>query len=175
MALCVVRSSRSGLGDARLVGHAPGQIKLTHLPNPPPQRAARRRRGVLQDVANQLAQMAVGWEVTFSGPALPVEPDAGIMEIDVASASSCVNGCSTDLSIARVLRSWLLQELRRKDLSTGWLRSASVTIHYSRSGPPPNLTASARVVSEWGEADGHSSNSQALPTPIPDGSQSAEG
>jgi hypothetical protein len=119
--------------------------------------------------------MAVGWEVTFSGPALPVEPDAGIMEIDVASASSTVNGSSTDLSIARVLSSWLLQELRRKDLSTDWLRSARVTIHYSRSGPPPNLTASARVVSEWGDAEGHSSNSQALPTDLAGGSQSPEG
>jgi hypothetical protein len=138
-------------------------------------RAARRQRGILQDVANQLAQIAVGWEVTFSGPALPTEPDAGIIEIDVETSSSTVDGRSTSLSIAAALRSWILKEFARKDLSTDWLRSAIVTIHYSRSGPPPNLTASARVVSEWGEAEGHSSNSQALPTHLAGGSQSQEG
>lgn len=138
-------------------------------------RAARRQRGILQDVANQLAQIAVGWEVTFSGPALPMEPDDGIIEIDVLASGSTVNGHSTDLSIAGVLRSWILKELARKDLSTDWLRSAMVTIHYSRSAPPPNLTASVRVKSEWGEAEGHSSNSQALPTHLAVGSQPQKG
>lgn len=138
-------------------------------------RAARHQRGILQDVANQLAQIAVGWEVTFSGPALPAEPDAGIMEIDVPAASSTVNGRSTSLSIAGVLRSWILEEFARKDLSSDWLRSATVTIHYSRSGPPPNLTASAHVVSKWGEAVGHSSNSQALPTHLAGVAKTQEG
>jgi hypothetical protein len=135
-------------------------------------RAARRQRGILQDVANQLAQIAVGWEIMLSGPALPAEPDAGVIEIDVPTSSGTVNGRSTNLSIADVLRSWIREEETRKNLSTDWLRSAMVTIHYSRSGPAPNLTADVRVVSEWGEAKGHSSNSQALPTHMAGGSQS---
>ena len=108
--------------------------------------------------------MAVGWEIFVDGPALPVEPDSGVVEIDVAAATGTVNGVAASLTMAAILKRWADMEVARKQLGEDWLKRATVTIRYSRKSAPPSLTAIADVASIWGDAHGESRNSQYLPT-----------
>jgi hypothetical protein len=50
-------------------------------------KATRGQRGIAQNFANQLAQMAVGWHVMLSGPSLIGEPDTGVMKVDAVHAT----------------------------------------------------------------------------------------
>jgi len=53
-------------------------------------RVTRRERGLAQDFANQLAQMAVGVEAMFVGAVLSGEPEVGEIRLDAATASATV-------------------------------------------------------------------------------------
>lgn len=131
-------------------------------------RGTRRQRGVAQDFANQLAQMAVGYQAMFVGAALKVEPEVGVIELDAATASASINGHPTDLALARYLNGWVIAELKRKSLEPSWLKSATVRIQYSQtarnSGESDwaDFTAAARVVSDFGETTATFTNKQHL-------------
>ena len=127
----------------------------------------RRQRGVAQDFANQLAQMAVGYQAMFVGDALKVEPEVGVIELDAATASASINGRPTELPLARYLNNWVIAQLKRKSLEPNWLKSATVRMQYSQT--PRNsrdswadFTALARVVSDFGETTATFTNSQSL-------------
>lgn len=128
----------------------------------------RRQRGTAQNLANQLAQMAVGVEAMFVGAALIGEPATGVIELDATSGSATVNGRDTDLALARYLRGWLVAELELKKLASSWLTSASVRIRYTQTfgnatqSDWADFRASARVESEMGETIGTFSNHQHL-------------
>lgn len=83
----------------------------------------RRQRRIAQNLANQLAQMAVGVEAMFAGAALIGEPAEGVIELDATSGSVSVNGHDADLALARYLRDWVLAELERKKLDSSWLKT----------------------------------------------------
>ena len=59
--------------------------------------ASRRLKGFARNFANQLVQMAVGWEVMADGPAPLNQPDIGVVEINAVSASGTVNGKPREL------------------------------------------------------------------------------
>jgi hypothetical protein len=124
----------------------------------------RHQRGVAQDFANQLAQMAVGVEAMFIGSALKHEPLVGVIEIDAANGTALVNGGAVKLALASYLHSWIVAELGRKKLDSEWLASASVRLQYSRQdrNDGADFSAMARVVSKFGETSGAFTNSQPL-------------
>jgi len=131
-------------------------------------RATRRQRGVAQDFANQLAQMAVGFEAMFVGGALANEPDHGVIELDAGSASALVNGRQAILALAGYLNKWVIAELERKSLERSWLTSAKVRIQYLQThgnkdkSDWADFAATATVVSEFGETSGTFANTQPL-------------
>jgi hypothetical protein len=134
----------------------------------PDAHVTRHQRGIAQDFANQLAQMAVGHEAMFVGSALEREPLVGVIDIDAASTSALVNGRAAKLALAEYLNEWVIAELGRKKLARGWLTSAAVRIQYSwtpGNGDRTNwadFTATARVISIFGETSGTFTNTQPL-------------
>ncbi len=135
------------------------------MPNAQP---TRRERGVAQDFANQLAQMAVGVEAMFLGSAMKDQPMVGVIEIDAASVSATVNGRPTKLALTDYLNHWVIAELGRKKLEPRWLRSAVVSIRYSWTPGNGNrtdwadFTAVAHVTSTAGKTSGTFTNTQPL-------------
>jgi hypothetical protein len=129
-------------------------------------RASRRLRGIAQNVANQLVQMAVGWQAMFEGPALLAEPDVGVMEIDASSATGTINGKPADLFMATYLNEWLTAELPKAGLKGSQLVSAYVRVEYERHRSEDkdsgHLKADSHVVLNFGEARGSFSNEQPL-------------
>jgi hypothetical protein len=123
---------------------------------------------VAQDFANQLAQMAVGFEAMFVGGALTQEPNRGVIELDAVSASALVNGHPGVLALAGYLNKWVIAELERKSLPRSWLTSAKVRIQYLQThgnkdkSDWADFTATAIVVSEFGETSGTFANTQPL-------------
>jgi|SRR5438067_8049262 len=130
-------------------------------------KATRRQRGIAQNFANQLAQMAVGWHIMFSGPSLVGEPDTGVMEVDAVHASSSVNGKTRDTPMASYLADWVVDEIKRLQLDTPWLTEATVEVRYRRSITDDrmdraDLTAIARIVCGYGAVSSTFSNHQPL-------------
>ena len=137
---------------------------------PPSKQLIRRRKGYVQNVANQLAQIAVGYQIMFDGPPLLQEPDSGVIEIDVVNGTGTVNGRPTDLSMAKYLHRWMHEELIRLKASENWLEHATVVVQYDRasvSADPKvpdeaDLQAEAHVISAFSEASSISRNRQQL-------------
>ncbi len=129
-------------------------------------RATKRLRGIAQNVANQLVQMAVGWQTMLDGPALLPEPDVGVMEIDAASGTGTINAKPADLFMATYLNEWLIAELARAGLDPSRLVSANVRVEYERRKTEEKdsgyLTANSHVVFNFDEARGTFSNGQTL-------------
>jgi hypothetical protein len=129
-------------------------------------RATRRLRGIVQNVANQLVQMAVGWQAMFDGPALLAEPDVGVMEIDAALGTGTINAKPADLFMAAYLNEWLTAELTRAGLKPSHVLSAAVRVEYQRQSTEQkdsgHLRANSHVVFTFGEARGSFSNTQTL-------------
>jgi hypothetical protein len=128
----------------------------------------RARRGAAQNFANQLSQMAVGVEAMFLGAVLKDEPETGVVELDARSSSATVNGRPRDLALARYVHNWVVAELERTRLDSGWLKSATTRIEYSQNfrdskrGDSVKLVATSRVQSEVGETTAVFSNNQHL-------------
>ena len=125
----------------------------------------KRQKGIAQNIANQLAQMAVGWEFMFVGPSLVHEPDTGTIIIDAVEATGHVHGSPAALSMAGKINDWLSHELERSGLPVTSL-TACVTISYSRRPEAKRdvveLTAVAKITSDQGWAESTFQNSQPL-------------
>jgi hypothetical protein len=141
-------------------------------------RASKRTQGAIQNIANQLAQIAAGWEASFDGPVLLNEPKTGRYLMDTVDGSSMVNGRKADLGMAKILESWLRRELARLGRDRGWVREATVEVEYELvpsdifmdSHPGwwtsdafvGRLSATAHVVTSEGAGEGRFENAQAL-------------
>jgi len=128
-----------------------------------PRRFTRQERGIAQNIANQLAQMAVGWEILPDGPTLVGDGDGGVAEIDVVREVAFVNQHPAELTMTQILRRWAMGELRQHDLPRSWLSKAIIEMRYSPSaGGLFGLEAEARVETGYGAAVGTFANSQGL-------------
>src|SRR5436190_20853706 len=83
-------------------------------------RPTRRERGISQDFANQLAQIAAGWRIVIDSKVLLGEPTEGIVEINAIDGSAAINGKSAEFAMAHELQRWASEELKRKDLGSSW-------------------------------------------------------
>lgn len=93
-------------------------------------RASKRTRGAIQNIANQLAQIAAGWEAQFDGRLLLGEPDTGSDVMDLVRRVSTVNGREANLGMAAILDKWLEGELDRLARNRDWLGKATVEVGY---------------------------------------------
>jgi len=133
-------------------------------------RPTRHERGISQDFANQLVQMAAGWRIVNDSKVLLGEPTEGVVEINAIDGSVSINGKSAEFAMARELQRWASEELKRKDLGSSWLTRASIELRYKRSNrigrePVVELKATARISSAYGEASGSFTNTQPLHEP----------
>ena len=87
------------------------------------------RRKIIQDLANTLCQMLVGWRMAEDLEVLAELPD-GVLSIDVlaGTASHSVGG-AVQTSIAGELQAWLLHRLSVTDIPIAAICSAQITAH----------------------------------------------
>jgi hypothetical protein len=136
----------------------------------------------MRNIANQLAQIAAGWEASNDGPVLLAEPTTGSYVIDLVRNVSTVNGREANLGIATVLDRWLQGELGRLNRDRDWLSKATVEVAYkvvpsdafmdSNQGYwttqafVAHLSATVSVATPDGSAEASFENAQALSGPI---------
>ncbi|MDQ6882866.1 MAG: hypothetical protein M3077_01325 [Candidatus Dormibacteraeota bacterium] len=130
-----------------------------------PRSTRQRQAGIAQNFANQLVAIAVGYQIIADGKILSREVPTGILEFDALEGSGTVNGKMADLTMARYLHEWTVDELRRQGLPQSWLANARVTVHFSRNrgdqlGEAADLRGTARIESGYGNASATYSNSQ---------------
>ena len=131
---------------------------------------SRRQAGILQNFANQLAQMSVGWELLINQSGSFVgQPAQGTIHIDALSGTPTLNGLGTELGMAMYMRSWLVGEIGRQRLSPDWLHSAEADIHYAirspdwiETGSTVDLESHVEVATGWGAAHAEFRNTQFL-------------
>jgi hypothetical protein len=130
------------------------------------------KRGVVQNIASQLAQLSVGWEFASDGPTLRDQPTRGAILLDLVAERSTVNGHPANVHMLYKAMDWLGDDLMRLHKNHAWVSACEVTLQYnvlSPPGPPGTdisgavqLHASSRVVTVQGEATGRFGNSQPL-------------
>ena len=141
-------------------------------------RPAKRTRNEIQNIANQLAQIAAGWEASFDGSVLLKEPAAGTYVIDLARHATFVNGHTAELGMTRILDKWIQGELGRLHRDRDWLNEATVAVAYelvrrdqSLDADSPrrtsealvaNLAVSVSIATPHGKARAAFTNAQAL-------------
>jgi len=107
----------------------PNEVTRLHNADVSP-RASKRTLGTIRNIANQLAQIAAGWEASFDGPVLLGERPTGTYLIDLIRNVSKVNGREANLGMTTVLDKWLQGELGRMGRDRNWLSKATVEVTY---------------------------------------------
>jgi len=141
-------------------------------------RASKRLSGDIRNIANQLGQIAVGWEAAFDGPVLLAEPATGGYIMDLIQRVSVVNDRQADLGMMGILDKWLDGELARLKRDRDWFTEARVEVHYELvpsgtvmdSNPDywtsqayvARLSATVHVATFDGIADASSKNAHAI-------------
>ena len=93
-------------------------------------RPSKRLGGTIRNIANQLAQIAVGWEAAFDGPVLLEEPATGGYAMDLIRKLSTLNERQADLGMMSILDNWLQGELARLNRDSDWIGEATVEVRY---------------------------------------------
>src|SRR5579862_8292394 len=99
-------------------------------------RPTRRQRGVAQNFANQIAQLAAGWQIVNDGPELGTGPRVGDVFIDLVTREVVRDGVPVRLGIAMHALDWVKADLARRQLPTDWLKWGKVILHFERDGRP---------------------------------------
>ena len=135
---------------------------------------SRRRRGIAQNFANQLAQLLVGWQIGADGPVLGSGPSEGLLQIDLVARVSTRDGVPVQLAIADHAFTWIDEELRRRSLPAEWLKSGNGHIRFERGRRIPGtvlrpelhpgvaLRSEVHVDTDFGSAEATSTNGQVL-------------
>lgn len=132
----------------------------------------------MRNIANQLAQIAAGWEASNDGPVLLQEPTTGSYVMDLVRNFSTVNGREATLGMATVLDKWLQGELGRLGRNRDWLSKATVEVVYkvvpsdafmdsnrgywTSQAFVAHLSATVSVATADGDAEASFTNAQAL-------------
>jgi hypothetical protein len=81
----------------------------------------------MQDYANQIAQMFVGWQITIIDLPRLAELGSGHIEINLLSGTTRLNGVPSDpFTIADVVRQWLEDAIERDSLPAGYVQGVSI-------------------------------------------------
>ena len=144
----------------------------------------KRTRGTIRNIANQLVQIAAGWEAGFDGPVLLREPRTGRYKIDLIENVSMVNDHRVDLGMTSILDKWLHGELARLRRGGDWIIEATLEVKYELvpsggfmdSNPGfwtsqafvARLSATAHVATSEGAAEATFKNAQAVTGQVAD-------
>jgi len=94
-------------------------------------RISRRVIGQVNNIANQVAQIATGFNAISDGPVLLAEQaTSGRYVIDAIKGVAVVNGHDVELGMAHVLAQWIEGELQRLGRGPDWLSEAEVVVDY---------------------------------------------
>ena len=124
------------------------------------------RRKVLQDYANKVCEMFVGWRLAVSGEDIPrlIEIGSGDLDVNLLTADVTVNGSQPiELCIAREISAWLqgrcaADGVPRAELQEAWLRVAfTASERRAKSGHLTRdlgFTCASRLVTDEREYEG---------------------
>jgi hypothetical protein len=93
----------------------------------------------LQDYANQVCQMTVGWRLTIADLQILVERRAGRLALDLIRRTSTLDGEAADLTIMGEVGVWLDDARMRDGLPDDLIRSFVVSLDYRVSEEPDGL------------------------------------
>jgi hypothetical protein len=96
---------------------------------------SRRSRGELQNIANQIAQLVVGWQVVNDGAIFDGQPSSGEIVINIGDGSASINGTPVSMGIAKHAHLWLLGEVERQAWGDGWYDELIVCLKYQTASP----------------------------------------
>jgi hypothetical protein len=86
------------------------------------------RRGLLRDYANQLSQIAVGWQLEVGDRPLLGTTGRAVVEIDLLAGAATVNGAPANPAIQDVLAAWLAEARVRDGVPDGSVERLTVRI-----------------------------------------------
>lgn len=85
----------------------------------------------MQDYANQIAQMFVGYQMTIIDLPRFVEARRGRLNVDLLTHSTLLNDQpSPPFTITSAVRSWYEEALIRDELADGFIHAARVTLEF---------------------------------------------
>lgn len=92
------------------------------------------RRKILQDLANTLCQMVVGWRMGEDIERIASLPD-GTLSLDLLNgAASHSSGTTPELWIVGELEAWLRGRLASADIDPSQLIAATLTVQHKKEG-----------------------------------------
>jgi hypothetical protein len=104
------------------------------------------RRGLLQDYANQIAQMFVGYQIGLVDMPLLVQAGKGRIQVDLFEGRSTLNGAPLPaFSISEAVRHWYSNAVARDQLSETFVRSITIDCDFEASESQSDR-ASLRIV-----------------------------
>lgn len=122
------------------------------------------RRGLFQDYANQVCQMAVGWRISIADLPLLVEKQRGEVRMDLLSGDGSLNGEPASLAIYREVKAWLVDAVGRDEPASDAIRSFQIRIEFASEDTfdepavegRQTMNATSPLVSESGAVEGTS-------------------
>jgi len=85
----------------------------------------------MQDYANQIAQMFVGWQITIADLPRLVEIGRGRIEVDLFADSSAIDQKPCEpFAISAAVREWLNEAIERDSLADGYVRAVLITCDF---------------------------------------------
>lgn len=88
------------------------------------------RRGLLQDYANQVCQMAVGWRLAISDLALLAERGEGLVAFDLLARTTDIGGLPVPLTIMDEVMAWVGEAEGRDNLPAGLIQSFTMELAF---------------------------------------------
>ena len=89
------------------------------------------RRGLMQDYANQIAQMFIGYQITLVDMPLLVAKGQGRVEVDLLGQTTSLDGEPISrLSISDAVRAWYEDAIVRDDLGDAFVRQIQITCDF---------------------------------------------
>ena len=88
------------------------------------------RRGLFQDYANQVCQMAVGWRLSIADLPMLVAKQRGEVTMNILSGDVALNGETASFSIYDEVAAWLSSALQRDEVPPGTIESLEVRIDF---------------------------------------------
>lgn len=127
------------------------------------------RRGLMQDYANQIAQMFVGWQITISDMPRLVAKGRGRIEVDLLGQTTKLDGEPTSpFSVSDAVRHWYESAIVRDDLGETFVQQIYVICDFdiaeSRQGTDTErhvtLDCNVAIEAENGSWNGSSRKSE---------------
>ncbi len=104
------------------------------------------RRGLMQDYANQIAQMFIGWQITVVDMPRLVAKGQGRLEVDLFGRTTRLDGEPTSpLSVSEAVHGWYENAIVRDGLGETFVRQIHITCAFDIAESEHNLDSERHV------------------------------